>query len=95
MTLYYYLLLLLSTADCSVVACIQVISDRYQFPSLLGRYTDTGAATGSACQADGGVFAPDGCIASDTRAAAWPSDISNLPDWLNHEVIISLVAFQQ
>ena len=23
----------------------QVISDRYQFPSLLGSYTDTGAAT--------------------------------------------------
>ena len=25
----------------------RVISDRYQFPSLLGRYTDTSAATGS------------------------------------------------
>ena len=42
----------------------QVISDRYQFPSLLGSYADM-LLLGQA-GADRGVFAPDGCIASDT-----------------------------
>ena len=86
----------------------RVISDRYQFPSLLGRYTDTSAATGSGSvrwrclcsrwlhniryQSGPGHGLTDQRIFTICQTDCW---LLTADCWLDQEVIISLVAFQE